>query len=110
MLRGPHVQRLGRGLLAAGRMAAVALVLTALLNVAAPHSHGSSVEERHCPACQVSRLDGTGLPERDAVAVLPPAGTEPANAAPAVDLAPREAHDPASASRGPPSSSPSEPS
>ena len=106
---GSFTQRLGRGLLALGRPAAIALVLVALLHVAAPHGHGSTVEERHCPACQVSRVEGAGIPEREAVTVLPPAGTEPALEAPAVRLAPREAHARASASRGPPSSSPSEP-
>lgn len=96
-------------LLRAGRGVAVAVALVALLGLTTvPHHHDSATEERGCPACHVSRLDGAATPE--AVVVLaPPAAGSLSSPAVLPDAAPRLAPAAPLPSRGPPPVSPSEP-
>lgn len=98
-----------RGLLAAGRTAFVLGALVTLLHVTAPHDHASGSEERRCPACQLQRVDGGGTPEADPISLAPPILSSAHVALTLVDLAPRAACTAPVPSRGPPSSSPSEP-
>ena len=98
-----------RGLLTAGRAAFVLGALVALLHVTAPHDHASASEEQRCPACQLQRVDGGGTPEADPIPLAPPDRTSAPVVRAAVDLAPCAACTARVPSRGPPSSSPSEP-
>lgn len=82
--------------------------LVAFLHVTLPHVHSASADERHCPACQVSRLGAVGVPETGTGAVAPPAGIDVASPRVAVAFAPRPAHAAPLPSRGPPPVSPSE--
>jgi hypothetical protein len=108
---GTGLPPLLRHLLRAGRSAAVACALVALLGLTgAPHDHGSAGEERSCPACQVSRLDGSGLPEPGSLEFAAPAGAEPPSLVVSVDRLPRRAPAAPLPSRGPPPVSLSEPS
>jgi hypothetical protein len=96
-------------LLRAGRVAAVVLALLAFVHVTLPHEHQGSVDERHCPACQVSRHDGVGVPAAEAAPLAPPVAAEAVRVAVPVDRLRTAAHDAAVPARGPPPASPSEP-
>lgn len=96
-------------LLRAGRTVAVLLALLAFVHVTLPHQHTGSLDERHCPVCQVSRNDGVGLPAADAAGLVPPADTEAPRVAVPVERPRTVAHDAAVSPRGPPPASPFEP-
>lgn len=109
MREGSFLGRVVRGLSVAGRVSIVAVALVALFHVASPHAHASVTEENGCPACQLSRAGGGGLPEPGPVRVAPPAERPAPAAQAAVDAAPRTACAAPLPSRGPPALSPSEP-
>ena len=96
-------------LLRAGRVAAIVLALLAFVHVTLPHQHEGSVDERNCPACQVSRHDGMGVPAAEAAPLAPPAAADAVRVAVPVDRPRADGHDLTVAARGPPPVSPSEP-
>lgn len=96
-------------LLRAGRAAAVVLALLAFVHVTLPHQHEGSFDERHCPACHVSRHDGMGVPAAEAAPLAPPAAADADRAAVPVERPRANALDAAVPARGPPPASPSEP-
>ena len=96
-------------LLRAGRAAVVFVALLAFVHVTLPHQHEGMADERHCPACHVSRPDGMGVPAADAAPLAPPAAAEALCVAVPVDRPLVAAHDAAVPARGPPRVSPSEP-
>jgi hypothetical protein len=102
--------RLPRTLLGAGRAVAVAVALVALLGLTTvPHHHDSATEERSCPACHVSRVDGGGIPEATAGVLAPPAAERLLSPAAIPELAVALAHAAPLPSRGPPPVSSAEP-
>lgn len=104
-----HSRPVLSALLRAGRTAAVLLVLFGFVHVTLPHLHSGGVDERHCPACQVSRLDGVGVPAEADAGLVPPVESEAPRVSVPLERPRAAAHDAAVPSRGPPPVSPSEP-
>lgn len=109
MSGAPHSRPLLSALLRAGRTVAVVLALAAFVHVTLPHVHSAGVDDRHCPACQVSRLDGVGVPAEGDAALVPPVHSEAPCLAVPVERPRAAAHGAAVSPRGPPPVSPSEP-
>lgn len=96
-------------LLRAGRATTVALALVALLGLTTvPHHHETATDEQSCPACQVSRIDGAGVPETASVPAPPASAPELSSSRirPAAEIL--LAHAAPLPSRGPPPVPPAE--
>ncbi len=109
MTGSPPSFRLLWCLLRAGRSAVVLVALLALLGLtSAPHHHAGSIEERSCPACQVTRTEGGEAPEPSRADLPRPEGVDVPTLHVALDVAGLRDHAAPHPSRGPPPVSPSE--
>lgn len=96
-------------LLRAGRSAIVLVALLALLGLtSAPHRHAGSIEERSCPACQVTRTDGGEAPSTAQSGLPSPEGIDVPTLRISLDVAGLRTHAAPLPSRGPPPVSPAE--
>ena len=92
-----------------GRSAVVLVALLALFGLTSvPHHHAGSTEERSCPACQVTRNDGGGIPENAPTALPRLEGIDVPVQLVSLDVAGLSTHAGPLPSRGPPPVSPAE--